>query len=295
MLEIKNISKHFRSKLVVDNVSFDVKISRIFGLIGPNGAGKTTTIRMILNILIPEKGEILFNGKKLDQDFLNITGYLPEERGLYPKSSVANILTYLANLKGVSNFDAKKVISYWLERLNLLEVKNAHLEELSKGNQQKIQFIAAIQHNPKILILDEPFSGFDPLNQSIFTEIINEIKNDKYIILSTHQMDLAEKLCNDFILINKGKEVLKGDLNSVLNSSSQNVYEITYNSLNFESINSLTNIEILESYYNKVKILIKNNDADNFLKTIVNENSIVEFKKIIPSLHQLFISNVGGN
>ena len=295
MLEIKNISKHFRSKLVVDNVSFDVKINRIFGLIGPNGAGKTTTIRMILNILIPEKGEILFNGKKLDQDFLNITGYLPEERGLYPKSSVANILTYLANLKGVSNFDAKKVISYWLERLNLLEVKNAHLEELSKGNQQKIQFIAAIQHNPKILILDEPFSGFDPLNQSIFTEIINEIKNDKYIILSTHQMDLAEKLCNDFILINKGKEVLKGDLNSVLNSSSQNVYEITYNSLNFESINSLTNIEILESYYNKVKILIKNNDADNFLKTIVNENSIVEFKKIIPSLHQLFISNVGGN
>ena len=295
MLEIKNISKHFRSKLVVDNVSFDVKINRIFGLIGPNGAGKTTTIRMILNILIPEKGEILFNGKKLDQDFLNITGYLPEERGLYPKSSVANILTYLANLKGVSNFDAKKVISYWLERLNLLEVKNAHLEELSKGNQQKIQFIAAIQHNPKILILDEPFSGFDPLNQSIFTEIINEIKNDKFIILSTHQMDLAEKLCNDFILINKGKEVLKGDLNSVLNSSNQNVYEITYNSLNFESINSLTNIEILESYYNKVKILIKNNDADNFLKTIVNENSIVEFKKIIPSLHQLFISNVGGN
>ncbi len=295
MLEIKNISKHFRSKLVVDNVSFDVKINRIFGLIGPNGAGKTTTIRMILNILIPEKGEILFNGKKLDQDFLNITGYLPEERGLYPKSSVANILTYLANLKGVSNFDAKKIISYWLERLNLLEVKNAHLEELSKGNQQKIQFIAAIQHNPKILILDEPFSGFDPLNQSIFTEIINEIKNDKFIILSTHQMDLAEKLCNDFILINKGKEVLKGDLNSVLNSSNQNVYEITYNSLNFESINSLTNIEILESYYNKVKILIKNNDADNFLKTIVNENSIVEFKKIIPSLHQLFISNVGGN
>ncbi|MBI1933944.1 MAG: ABC transporter ATP-binding protein [Ignavibacteriales bacterium] len=295
MLEIKNISKHFRSKLVVDNVSFDVKINRIFGLIGPNGAGKTTTIRMILNILIPEKGEILFNGKKLDQDFLNITGYLPEERGLYPKSSVANILTYLANLKGVSNFDAKKIISYWLERLNLLEVKNAHLEELSKGNQQKIQFIAAIQHNPKILILDEPFSGFDPLNQSIFTEIINEIKNDKFIILSTHQMDLAEKLCNDFILINKGKEVLKGDLNSVLNSSNQNVYEITYNSLNFESINSLTNIEILESYYNKVKILIKNNDDDNFLKTIVNENSIVEFKKIIPSLHQLFISNVGGN
>lgn len=295
MLEIKNISKHFRSKLVVDNVSFDVKINRIFGLIGPNGAGKTTTIRMILNILIPEKGEILFNGKKLDQDFLNITGYLPEERGLYPKSSVANTLTYLANLKGVSNFDAKKIISYWLERLNLLEVKNAHLEELSKGNQQKIQFIAAIQHNPKILILDEPFSGFDPLNQSIFTEIINEIKNDKFIILSTHQMDLAEKLCNDFILINKGKEVLKGDLNSVLNSSNQNVYEITYNSLNFESINSLTNIEILESYYNKVKILIKNNDADNFLKTIVNENSIVEFKKIIPSLHQLFISNVGGN
>lgn len=295
MLEIKNISKHFRSKLVVDNVSFDVKINRIFGLIGPNGAGKTTTIRMILNILIPEKGEILFNGKKLDQDFLNITGYLPEERGLYPKSSVANTLTYLANLKGVSNFDAKKIISYWLERLNLLEVKNAHLEELSKGNQQKIQFIAAIQHNPKILILDEPFSGFDPLNQSIFTEIINEIKNDKFIILSTHQMDLAEKLCNDFILINKGKEVLKGDLNSVLNSSNQNIYEITYNSLNFESINSLTNIEILESYYNKVKILIKNNDADNFLKTIVNENSIVEFKKIIPSLHQLFISNVGGN
>ncbi|MBK7106802.1 MAG: ATP-binding cassette domain-containing protein [Ignavibacteriae bacterium] len=295
MLEIKNISKYFSTKTVVDNLSFEVKRSRIFGLIGPNGAGKTTTLRIILNILLPTSGEIIFEGIKLDQKFLNLTGYLPEERGLYPKSSVLNTLIYLGQLKGKTHTESSKLCNYWLDRLKLAEFKNYHLEELSKGNQQKVQFIAAIQHNPKVLILDEPFSGFDPLNQTIFTEIINEIKNDKYIILSTHLMDLAEKLCDDFLLLNKGKEVLKGDLNEILNSYQKNIYEVeSKNNLNTDFVNKFGEIDILILNENKLVVDLKNNNQDEFLKYLISQNSISSFRKVVPSLHQLFVSQVEG-
>ncbi|MFZ1291073.1 MAG: ATP-binding cassette domain-containing protein, partial [Melioribacteraceae bacterium] len=185
--------------------------------------------------------------------------------------------------------------NHLLDKLSLSEVRNHHLEELSKGNQQKVQFIAAIQHNPKVLILDEPFSGFDPLNQSIFTEIINEIKDDKYIILSTHLMDLAEKLCDDFLLINQGKEVLKGDLNKILNSYEKNIYEIeSKNIFNSDLIKNFGGIEILNFSNYKLIVDLKDKNPDEFLKFLVSENSIYSFKKVIPSLHQLFISQVEG-
>ncbi|MBK8946590.1 MAG: ATP-binding cassette domain-containing protein [Ignavibacteriae bacterium] len=295
MLKIRNISKYFSSKTVVDNLSFEVNKGRIFGLIGPNGAGKTTTLRIILNILISASGEIIFEGNKLDQKYLNITGYLPEERGLYPKSNVVNTLTYLAELKGKSRSESLKLCNFWLDRLNLSEYKNYHLEELSKGNQQKVQFIASIQHNPKILILDEPFSGFDPLNQTIFTEIINEMKDEKYIILSTHLMDLAEKLCDDFLLINQGKEVLKGDLEKILNSHQKNIYEIeSKNPFNYDLIKNLGGVEILDFSENKFLVDLKENNSDEFLKFLVSQNSITTFTKKNPSLHELFISQVEG-
>jgi len=295
MLEIQNISKSFNSKLVVDNLSFKVDKDRIFGLIGPNGAGKTTTLRIILNILLPTSGRIIFENKKLDQQYLNFTGYLPEERGLYPKSSVSNSLTYLAQLKGKTFSEASKICEYWLDRLNLLEMKNYNLEELSKGNQQKVQFISAIQHNPKVLILDEPFSGFDPVNQSIFTEILNEIQKDKYVILSTHLMDLAENLCKDFILINNGREVLKGDLENILNSYHKNMYEIVLGkSEKIDSLQNLANIEIVESEGDRIRIDIKDSNPSDILKLISSQKSVIGFRKIIPSLHELFISQVEG-
>ncbi len=295
MLEIRNISKSFNSKLVLDNLSFNVEKNRVFGLIGPNGAGKTTTLRIILNIILPSSGEIIFENKKLDQQYLNFTGYLPEERGLYPKSTISNSLIYLAQLKGKTYSEASKLCNYWLDRLNLSKVKNYNLEELSKGNQQKVQFIAAIQHIPKVLILDEPFSGFDPVNQSIFTDILNEIQEDKYVILSTHLMDLAENLCDDFILIDKGKEVLKGDLGNILNSYHKNIYEIILDkSENFDSLKKLGNIEIIDSNENKIKVDIKESNPSEILRIISAQYSVIEYRKIIPSLHELFISQVEG-
>ncbi len=201
MLEIRNISKIFGAKTILHNLSFNVPKGKIYGLIGPNGAGKTTTLRIILNILPSSSGEVLFKNKKFDYDFLNSTGYLPEERGLYPKSKVKKILTYLGKLKGLSSKECENKTQYWLERLELTQYSNYLLEELSKGNQQKVQFISAILHDPEILILDEPFSGFDPVNQTIFRDIVEELKSEKYIILSTHLMDLAESLCDEICLI----------------------------------------------------------------------------------------------
>ncbi|MCB0746951.1 MAG: ATP-binding cassette domain-containing protein [Ignavibacteriae bacterium] len=293
MLEIKNISKLYNSKPVLDGLSFEVTKDRIFGLIGPNGAGKTTTLRIILNIILPSTGEIYFGGEKLDQRYLNQTGYLPEERGLYPKSKVINTLVYLAQLKGLTSSEANKQSNYWLNRLNLISYKNHNLEELSKGNQQKVQFISAIQHNPKVLVLDEPFSGFDPVNQSIFTEILQEIKKDKFVILSTHLMDLAESLCDDFVLINKGKEVLKGELKKTLNLLDKNIYEIIFdNNFKMENLENQKDITILKKFDNKIQIEIHNAIPSEVLRKLSSENSILEFKKIIPSLHQLFISQV---
>ncbi len=293
MLEIKNISKYFNSNLVLDDLSFSVQKGKIFGLIGPNGAGKTTTLRIILNILLPSNGNIVFENQNLTQKYFNLTGYLPEERGLYPKSKVINSLVYLGQLKGLSKNEAKSSSHYWLERLNLLPHQNHNLDELSKGNQQKVQFISAIQNKPQVLILDEPFSGFDPVNQSVFTEILSEIKNDSYIILSTHLMDLAESLCEEFVLINKGKEVIKGDLNKILNSFDQNIYKIVFlKNIRLDELKKISSISILEYSENSLLVKIKSDNPAEILRDLSNKYPIVEFKKNLPSLHQLFISQV---
>jgi len=291
MLEIKNISKYFNTNLVLDNVSFKVPKGKIFGIIGPNGAGKTTTLRIILGILSPSSGQISFNNESLGQNFQNITGYLPEERGLYPKSSLINTLIYLAQLKGLNYQEASAKTLSWLERVDLLDYKKFHIEELSKGNQQKVQFISAIIHQPEILILDEPFSGFDPVNQSIFREIIEEIKSDRFIILSTHLMDLAESLCDNIFLLNEGKEVLSGEINQILNTSDQNIYKIIFSDLpKIETIKE--HYRILSKEDTSLLIDIADKNPSKILNKIVAHQDVNEFYKIKPTLHQLFISQI---
>lgn len=296
MLEIKNISKYFNSNLVLDDISFSVKQGEIFGLIGPNGAGKTTTLRIILGILNSSSGAVKFNKNLLDQNFSNITGYLPEERGLYPKSNVVNTLVYLGQLKGLRHSQAVKNIDYWFNRLELNDFKKYHVEELSKGNQQKVQFISAILHDPKILILDEPFSGFDPVNQSVFREIIEEKKKDKFIILSTHLMDLAESLCDEIYLINKGKKVISGKLTDVLDSDQNNLYLLKFSDgLSEKKLALLNNQKIIKQEQNSIVLELENQSPADFLNNYSSKLQISEFKKIMPTLHQIFMSSVGEN
>ncbi len=295
MLEIKNIKKYYNSKPVVNDLSFKVTEGNIFGLLGPNGAGKTTTLRIILGILLPTSGNVYFNGQPTNESFYNLTGYLPEERGLYPKSNVRNILSYLGKLKGVGRAKVEKNINYWLDRLELTQYKKYKLEELSKGNQQKIQFISAIIHQPKILILDEPFSGFDPLNQNIFREIIVELSKERYIILSTHQMDLAESLCNEIVLLNNGKEIISGSLEDIL-ATEKNLYKVSFTSnirqLDFDKFNSLN---IISKNENSVIIDLAEVSPAYFIQEISKLYEVNEFIKIKPSLHQTFLSLINSN
>jgi ABC-2 type transport system ATP-binding protein len=293
MLEIKNIDKYYSSKKILDDISFSVEKGKVFGIIGPNGAGKTTTLRIILGIINPGSGVIKFKGETLDQNFQNFTGYLPEERGLYPKSNVINTLIYLAQLKGLKFSDAQNKANYWLERLKLKEYKKYHIEELSKGNQQKVQFISAIIHEPEILILDEPFSGFDPVNQTIFTQIIQELKPEKYIILSTHLMDLAENLCDDILLINEGKEVISGNISYILKKNDKNYHRIVFKERFDESClktNLIESYKINDEY--SADILLNAENPSELIRHLSKDYEVVEFKKIIPSLHDIFVSMV---
>ena len=292
MLEIKNISKYFNTNLVLDNISFTVPQGKIFGIIGPNGAGKTTTLRIILGILTPSEGEVLFNNEKVNQNFMNITGYLPEERGLYPKSNIVNTLVYLAQLKGLTHSDALERTYYWLERLDLREFENFTIEELSKGNQQKIQFISAILHQPKILILDEPFSGFDPVNQSIFREIINDIKSNCFIILSTHLMDLAESLCDEIILINNGKKIISGEVSALINMKSKNIYEIMFDIPDKKNIEDLIDFKVISISNNILTLDIVDYEPAKVIKELSSFINIKEFRKKSVSLNNLFLSLV---
>ena len=216
VLKVENVVKKFGAYAASDNVSFTVPKGKVFGLLGPNGAGKTTMIRMITNILIPDEGNITLFGEKVNQSVMNRIGYLPEERGLYKKLKVIEQIAYFAQLKGLSKSDAIENGKQWLAKLGAIGWENKKIEELSKGMQQKIQFITTILHNPEFVILDEPFSGFDPVNTELLKNIIIDMKNQgKTIILSTHVMSQVEELCDDICMINKGKVVLEGSVTDI--------------------------------------------------------------------------------
>lgn len=293
MLEIKNLQKFYGNIRAVDDLSFKVYPGKIFGLLGPNGAGKSTTIKSIITVIKPNDGQILFEGKKINNSFLNRIGYLPEERGLYKKSKVIDVISYLASLKGLNTNLINSSANLWLKKLGILEYKNRKIEELSKGNQQKIQFICAVIHNPDLLILDEPFSGFDPINQQeIKNFILDFLDNGKSIILSTHQMDTAEKLCSDILLLNNGKSVLQGPLQEIKKQFGGNHIRVSFNGEQ-NILDSFSEVISYETFSNFIEVhLVDNLSPSNFLKKLVEKVSVNHFTIIEPTLDKIFIDTI---
>ncbi|MDI6803165.1 MAG: ATP-binding cassette domain-containing protein [Bacteroidota bacterium] len=296
MLTVKNIRKEFSTVVAVDDVSFEVKRGEVFGLLGPNGAGKTTTIRTILNIIQPNRGDILFDGKPFDGAIRNKLGYLPEERGLYKKNKLLNTIIYFATLKGVPQTEARKRAYDWLKRLDLLAYADRKVEELSKGNQQKVQFIIAILHNPELIILDEPFSGLDPVNQIVLKDLFMEMKDKgKAIIFSTHMMEQAEKLSDKICLINHGRVVIEGKLSEVKSRFGKNTVHIEFDG-DAEFLKATNGIDKLLLYENSAEFEISDHQVGtNLLAELVQKLKIRKYEMIEPSLHSIFLSMVGGN
>lgn len=294
-LEVKNLTKTFGNIRAVNHVSFDVPEGSIFGLIGRNGAGKTTTIRMMMNIYIPDSGEVRLRGEIIGQAFRDRVGYLPEERGLYKKMKVIETLLFFAELKGKTGKEVLKKADEYLEKFDLTDRKNSKLEDLSKGNQQKIQFIATILHDPEFLILDEPFSGLDPINTDLLRDIILDLKNQgKVIIFSTHLMDFADRMCEHIAMIDHGKIILSGSLKDIKAKYAQrNV------NLNFEGdISFLKNhpiVERIEDFGNSTGIRVKDiSQIQELLRLLVDHNiTIKKFNANEISLHEIFV-NVAG-
>jgi len=298
MISIQSVSKQFANHLALDNVSFEIPKGKIFGLLGPNGAGKTTLIRIINRILYPDKGEILFNGEKIDPTFVNRIGYLPEERGLYKKMKVEEQITYLGQLRGLSLKDCKKRTEFWLGKLDMLSWKNKKVEDLSKGMQQKVQFVTTVLHEPELLIFDEPFSGFDPLNALALKNEILELKQrGATIIFSSHSMASVEELCDHIALINKAKLILYGDIQEIKKSYQTNSFVIEFEkSFEIEPLKKVyENLSILENIGTNfaIQIEVKNQISNNeLLEKIIPFGEIVSFKRKIPALNDIFIEIV---
>ena len=294
VLEVKNISKFYGEYKAVDNLSFAVQSGRIYGLLGPNGAGKTTTIRMIMNILLPDSGEITLFEQKMSEELKRRIGYLPEERGLYKKMKVIDMLVFLGKLHNMSSAEAIKQVNIWLEKLKLTDWRDKKIEELSKGMQQKIQFIGTIMHEPELIILDEPFSGLDPINIQLIKETIIELKKqNKAIIFSTHLLDAAEKLSDDILLINKGKNILEGELGHIKKQFGKNAAQIEYTG-NIEIIRSLPMVQKIDNYGNYVEVILpKEQKPSDLLRAIADKIEISRFETSVSSLNEIFIDMVG--
>jgi ABC-2 type transport system ATP-binding protein len=296
MLIVNNLIKKFNNTLAVDNLSFTVNPGKIFGLLGPNGAGKTTTIRTILNIIKPTSGEIIFDGKRITYEYYNMIGYLPEERGLYKRSKVIDVLVYFAALKNLSKSDATSFANSWLKKLNILEYRDKKIEQLSKGNQQKVQLIAAILHNPRLLILDEPFTGFDPINQQEVKDLILSLLSEgKTIILSTHQMELAEKLCEDILLIDKGRSVSSGKLSEIKKNFGGNNIRLGFTGDN-TFLKQFPEIIKFDNYNNYSEIQLRDEIIPSeFLKKLIGKIDVNHFSIIEPTLNKIFIDLIKEN
>ena len=294
MLKVSNLKKEFKNVIAVDDISFSVEPGKIFGILGPNGAGKTTTIRVILDIIKPTSGSITFKDRDRNPSFQNKIGYLPEERGIYKKSKVLDVIKYFLELKNLSHTAATKNAKDWLRKMDILRYSNYKVEELSKGNQQKVQFIIAIAHDPEILILDEPFAGFDPINQFLVTKIIKEFLDlGKIIILSTHMMEVAENLCTNIFLINKGREVLSGSLKEIKRSNdARSNFRIDFVG-DDELIKNLPEVQdLIKVDHHKEVLLNADVEPGNFLREIVNLVDVTHFSKVEPSLNNIFLEAV---
>lgn len=294
-LKVSNVDKSFSGKKAVDNISFEIDKPGVFGLLGTNGAGKTTTIRMLLGIINKDKGSISWNGKDVKRKHVNF-GYMPEERGVYPKTKIFDQLMYFAELKGMRKSKAEEAIKYWLKKLEIEEYINMSAEKLSKGNQQKVQFVIAVMHDPELIVLDEPFSGLDPVNTELLKKIILElVREGKYIIMSSHQMTSIEEFCTDILILNRGKTILKGNLKSIKNSYPANKLEIVVNKNIDKEIEKL-GFDVYENIDNRYSISIDSEEKANILfknLALVEDLNVIKFELKKPSLNDIFIEKVG--
>lgn len=293
-LKVENVEKNFIGKKAVDNISFSIDKPGVFGLLGTNGAGKTTTIRMILGIITKDKGKISWNGKNVTRKNVNF-GYMPEERGLYPKSKIYDQLTYFAELKGMKKEQTDKAIKTWAKKLEIEEYLNMPAEKLSKGNQQKVQFAMAVMHNPELVVLDEPFSGLDPVNTELLKNIVLDlVKQGKYIIMSSHQMASIEEFCTDILILKRGKTILKGNLKEIKESYSAKTVEVSCNR-NIDELINKVELDIHNNVDNNYVLNIGKKDAPEKLLNLLVENgiSVTKFEIKKPSLNDIFIEKAG--
>jgi ABC-2 type transport system ATP-binding protein len=294
MLEVSNLSKSFDTAQALDQVSFKVVPGEVFALLGPNGAGKTTMMRLIMNILKPDEGEILYKNEPRAKLRRNLFGYLPEERGLYQRAKILDLLVYIGMLNRLSHHRAEIEAIRYLDKLGLVDYTQKRVSELSKGMQQKIQFILAMLHNPDILILDEPFAGLDPVNQMVLRDIVSENKNEgKIIILSTHQMSEVEIMADHILLLNQGRTILEGTLGEIKSRFKENAFYLESNT-NIAAIRDIKEIKIIEEHNQSCKFAINGKDTtiEHLLQKIVQKIPIKKFIELEPSLNEIFIKLV---
>ncbi|MFN5183787.1 MAG: ABC transporter ATP-binding protein [Bacteroidota bacterium] len=299
ILDVQDVSKNYSSHPALCRVSIEIPEQSVYGILGPNGAGKTSLIRIINQITGPDEGQVFFRGEKIGPKHISKIGYLPEERGLYRKMKVGEQAIYLARLKGLSKSDAKNKISYWFEKFEITGWWDKKVEELSKGMQQKIQFIVTVLHEPDLLILDEPFSGFDPINANLIkNEILELKKKGATIIFSTHNMGSVEEMCDHIALINKSEVVLKGSINEIRQHHRANLFKVGYRGTPMAFAHALwTGAEIVEEKHqsNFISATIKllgNITTNNLLSALLPVVEIVEFQELLPSINDIFIRTV---
>ena len=297
ILELKNLQKQYATQKAVDDVSFSIEQGSIFGLLGPNGAGKTTLLRMITGIFYPDSGDLLFDGKPFDpqNDFVHI-GYMPEERGLYKKMKIGEQAMYLAQLKGLSKSEALEKIKFWFKKFEMESWWNKKVEDLSKGMSQKLQFVTTVLHEPKLIILDEPFSGLDPLNANLIKdEIYGLAQRGSTIIFSTHRMEQVEEICDHIILMNLGKKILDGTVTDVKQQFKENKFNVQFKGQPTELTSPIFTIEHQE----KQQLIVKINEgytSNHVLNYLLQQDVLIErFNEILPSLNDIFIHLVEGS
>lgn len=293
-LEIENVTKKFGDFFAVKDLSLKIPEGQIYGLLGPNGAGKTTTIRMVMNIIIPDEGKITVLGRKMDEEMKKNIGYLPEDRGLYPKMKTGEFLYFLSELKELRGSQARKNLDYWLKRFDLTDWQQKKTEELSKGMQQKVQFIATVVHKPDLIILDEPFTGLDPVNTKLLKDIMLELKNQGVtIIFSTHRMEQVEMICDYICLINKAEKVLDGNLNKIKKDLGKNSVLLEYEG-DAGFINTIEEIQKIDDYGRYMEIKLKEkSDPQDLLQKLTGKIRINKFEVREPTLNAIFIDKVG--
>lgn len=293
-LVLEGVTKRFGRFTAVDDLSLTIPEGQLFGLLGANGAGKTTTIRMILGILEPTEGKIRWNGEKIDDSKSYLVGYLPEERGLYPKLTVKDQLVYLARLRGMEKGEALEQLNFWLERFHIPEYREKRVEELSKGNQQKIQFIAAILHRPKLLFLDEPFSGLDPVNTDLLKGIIRDlVKEGTTIIFSSHRMEQVEELCENLVILRKGRPVVQGNLKEIKRSfGKKNLILHSDGDLSF--LSQMEGVTRVERTAEGAIVGVSSEDvSQQVLQEAIARGFVTKFALEEPTLHEIFVEKVG--